>query len=576
MISDHKLDFWIKNNFNLLIEGHAGVGKTTIVIEAFKRNNLKWLYFSASTMDPWVDFIGVPKEKTDDDGNSYLDLIRPKAFRDDDVEAIFLDEFNRSHKKVRNAVMELIQFKSINGKKFNNLKIIWAAINPDGDDKENSDDRTYDVEPLDPAQKDRFHIHLEMPYKCHLPYFRQQFGDQTAISAIDWWNDLPKDIQMEVSPRRLDYALRVYTAGGDLRDVLPSKCNVSKLMKEIESGSLKKRVAQLFDQKDTDGAKEFLTDPNNYVFCKDMIFSKKFIDFFAPILDNEKLSEAISKNKVVQDFCLAPENLNQYADVLRDIAKAGGNRQLGKRIMKALPKQMAVGKTKIQKQGSLRRLFNTTSTDQDTDAAVKAFAAALNRRSKYNNTYHRKAEFISLCSQITQNLTTDTAIKVLYELNDKIFERTQFSTLNQHGYSDIFPLVNHCIMCVVENEQCTVKDVVVKINAKTNVRFNNALYDVENYLAKNPPLPPLTTPVPNIDPSTANSTLPVPQNSISYNGSGLLRQYTDTAQVTLTRTALQQLENSLSKRYMDNTYNRKKYFNRLSVCTAPYLHMNLH
>lgn len=32
--------------------------------------------------------------------------------------------------------MELIQFKSINGKKFNNLKVIWAAINPDDGDKD--------------------------------------------------------------------------------------------------------------------------------------------------------------------------------------------------------------------------------------------------------------------------------------------------------------------------------------------------------------------------------------------------------------------------------------------------------
>ena len=65
-------------------------------------------------------------KKTDDNGNSYLDLVRPQEFQDDEVEAIFMDEFSR-HKKVRNAVMELIQFKSINGRKFKNLKIVWAA-----------------------------------------------------------------------------------------------------------------------------------------------------------------------------------------------------------------------------------------------------------------------------------------------------------------------------------------------------------------------------------------------------------------------------------------------------------------
>ena len=148
MISDKKLDFFIKHKLNVLLSGKCGTGKTTVVIDAFNRNNMKWLYFSASTMDPWVDFIGVPKEKKTAEGKSYLELVRPQAFEDDEVEALFFDEYNRSPKKVRNAVMELIQFKSINGKKFKNLKVIWAAINPnDKDDEETK----YDIEELDPA-----------------------------------------------------------------------------------------------------------------------------------------------------------------------------------------------------------------------------------------------------------------------------------------------------------------------------------------------------------------------------------------------------------------------------------------
>ncbi len=147
MVRQENLDFWIKNHYNVLFVGEAGVGKTSIVKSCFEKHNLRWLYYSASTMDPWVDLVGIPKEVKLPDGTSYLDLIRPKEFQSDEVEALFFDEFNRSHKKVRNAVMELIQFKSINGKKFNNLKIVWAAINPD--------DGNYDVEKLDPAQEYR-------------------------------------------------------------------------------------------------------------------------------------------------------------------------------------------------------------------------------------------------------------------------------------------------------------------------------------------------------------------------------------------------------------------------------------
>jgi hypothetical protein len=95
MIHDQKLDFWIKNQYNVLMTGKHGVGKTSLILEAFNRHNLKWVYFSAATMDPWVDLIGVPKEKIDANGNTYLDLVRPKAFQDNEVEAIFMDEFKK-------------------------------------------------------------------------------------------------------------------------------------------------------------------------------------------------------------------------------------------------------------------------------------------------------------------------------------------------------------------------------------------------------------------------------------------------------------------------------------------------
>src|SRR6516164_4345388 len=102
-LREERLDFWIEHNFNVLFVGHYGAGKTTQILEAFKRNNLKFKYFSAATMDPWCDFIGVPKIVTDERG-PYLDYILPRDLRDDTIEEIYMDEFNRSHKKVRNAV----------------------------------------------------------------------------------------------------------------------------------------------------------------------------------------------------------------------------------------------------------------------------------------------------------------------------------------------------------------------------------------------------------------------------------------------------------------------------------------
>jgi hypothetical protein len=81
MLRDEKLDFWLKNGFNVLFVGKHGVGKTAMIKECFTRNGLvlgeTFLYFSAATLDPWVDLVGVPKERVSEDGTPYLDLVRP-------------------------------------------------------------------------------------------------------------------------------------------------------------------------------------------------------------------------------------------------------------------------------------------------------------------------------------------------------------------------------------------------------------------------------------------------------------------------------------------------------------------
>jgi septin family protein len=67
MNNNAKMEFWIRNNYNVLFIGKHGVGKTAMITQSFDNAKLRWRYFSASTMDPWVDFIGVPKEQKGED-----------------------------------------------------------------------------------------------------------------------------------------------------------------------------------------------------------------------------------------------------------------------------------------------------------------------------------------------------------------------------------------------------------------------------------------------------------------------------------------------------------------------------
>lgn len=294
-----KLEFYFDHGKNVLLSGHKGVGKTAIITEVFNRKAKKWLYFSGSTLDPFVDFIGVPKEKVTKTGST-LEFIRP-SYMNDEVEAIFIDEYNRSVKKIRNAIMELIQFKSLNGQKFPNLKVIWAGVNPYNADDE--DNEVYDVEPIDPAQKDRFQIQIDIPYAIDEEYFINKFGQKWAEGTCEWWNNLPEKIKKLVSPRRIDYALEVYQIGGEVTDVLPIESNPSKLLASINFGGIGKVITDIFKSKDKKAALKFLENENYYQSCAHLVVQDRdWANFFFPLLDEERQVSLFFGNKKFQDI----------------------------------------------------------------------------------------------------------------------------------------------------------------------------------------------------------------------------------------------------------------------------------
>lgn len=256
-------------NQNVLLSGKHGIGKTAVIKEIFtEKFGNDWLYFSAATMDPWVDFVGIPRETKDEHGH-YVELVRPKYFRDDSVKAIFFDEFNRAPKKVKNAVMELIQFKSINGKKFNNLQVIWAAINPD-DAQE-----TYDVERIDPAQLDRFQIKIDIPYLPDVDYFSKKFGRSGEL-AIKWWKGLTGENRELVSPRRLEYAIELIQAGFPIAEnVIDAKCNPSELLRFLNETDISSLLGKAIKANDVAKIRELLQNPSCIVSSKQVIVSNQ-------------------------------------------------------------------------------------------------------------------------------------------------------------------------------------------------------------------------------------------------------------------------------------------------------------
>ena len=308
------LDSWVKTQRNVLFEGYHGSGKTARVLGTFAKFGLKFKYFSCATLDPWTDIIGIPTI-VNEGGVDVIHYIKPREFAFDEVECIFLDEFNRGKDKVQNACMELLQFKSINGKKFNNLRFIWAAINPEP--KDESDQIKYTVEKLDPATKDRFQIHIRVPYVADQDYFAAKFNPKLAKSVIEWWNGLSPEIQLKVSPRRLEYAVDAYNLGLNVKHVLPFECNVTTFLTHVQGGTLSDVIKGLFARKDATETKQYIDNSKNLLnIVNGIIDNMEYVKYFAPFLPKENLAAKINESDNVFEYLI--RNYSEYSILIKE------------------------------------------------------------------------------------------------------------------------------------------------------------------------------------------------------------------------------------------------------------------
>lgn len=312
IIDFNKLGIWLDMGSNILLRGKHGCGKTSIIMQICQERGYSIQYYSASTLDPWVDLIGIPRpakfkmttydellKKETEVERECISLVRPEHFERDNTDVIIFDELNRAPKKVRNAVMELIQFKSINGKRFHRLKNVIGIINP------HDENETYDVEPMCPAQLDRFHIHYEVPCRPDRPYFHNKFGDYAGDIAINYWESLGKDLQEFVSPRRLDYAMEYYVAGHKdlINDILPMETNPSKLIEALGSRSIQDVLREIVARNNTEEIKKWINDPNNYDNSIQFIIENtNYGKVFFPQMSRERLANLLTTCKEVEDF----------------------------------------------------------------------------------------------------------------------------------------------------------------------------------------------------------------------------------------------------------------------------------
>lgn len=240
MINQKLLQTYIENEFNVLIQGKHGIGKTMVLTEACKNLGLNLKYYSASSLDPYTDLVGVPEFITNESGERVLRSVRPQEIND--AEVVFFDELNRADPKVLNAVFELIQFRTINGEPLPNLKCVVAAQNPPEDE--------YHVESLDAALADRFQITLEIEPELSPSYLRTVLQEDTVDALVKWHKSHGERVSY-VSPRRVEMIGHVWEATNDRYSLFaampPGKFDVGKLFNLLSKTALPEDLEKLVD-----------------------------------------------------------------------------------------------------------------------------------------------------------------------------------------------------------------------------------------------------------------------------------------------------------------------------------------
>jgi hypothetical protein len=308
-----RAELYLDSGFNVLLKAFHGVGKTESIMALAKARGLKMKYFSCSTLDPFTDLVGVPTPivKCMDCGEEYesmreakdlhtddhmpnlkrtLKMVRPLDL--DEAEIIFFDEFNRADEKTQNAVFEIIQFRSINGEPLPNLKVCWAAINPEGDDM------NYAVNPIDAALLDRFDIFIDMVPRPSVSYMSKFMPKPIAEQLYKWWqehqdainNGAKSAIDDYISPRRLMKIGLVWMATKERRSLEASFPPSG----HFEKSKLFERLSAAQKQMDGNVVDDTLKNPNiGDAPNEDFVWKKGNMQ-----IEQDKMAEWLASNQM--------------------------------------------------------------------------------------------------------------------------------------------------------------------------------------------------------------------------------------------------------------------------------------
>lgn len=123
------LKFSVKAGENLLTFGPAGTGKTEMAMQAATECGFKYCYLNLSVLEA-PDMMGLPQIVNGTTTYALPDML-PQVGNGKDPVVLLIDEADKAKPELQNPCLELLQFRSINGRKLNIHSVIATGNLPD-------------------------------------------------------------------------------------------------------------------------------------------------------------------------------------------------------------------------------------------------------------------------------------------------------------------------------------------------------------------------------------------------------------------------------------------------------------
>jgi hypothetical protein len=248
----------------------------------------------------------------------------------------------------------------------------------------------------------------------------------------------------------LDYAIEVYTKGGDIRFVLTNDgLNINKLITELQNGPISANLKKLYDTQDVPAAKTFLQAENNYAAGVPYILKKKeYTNFFVPLLSDERIISLMSKEKNIEEFVFSqPE---KFFPLIEDVSKNPTSkvaRRAATIVQDVERKKLLEQQHKAVKAGGsagFTGFFNAAATVAHFQSA---FGYALNGVEPPLGTTTERMQFYADCNKVLPkdlNLAPSAITRA-------VFDALVYIATTSHGHKvnkdmpNLIPMINHIL-----------------------------------------------------------------------------------------------------------------------------------